>query len=197
MPQYIQRQNRRRDNRLCISFLLNQSTTWATEKEATFIDNHDEVSASQRIKSSWFDKFIALETFKEIHGHLLVPRTFKVPSNDPQWPAPTWKMHLGVLVNNLRTRNQPKDRRKQLDRMGFVWDTMEFHWQINLLALRTYKEKFGHLRVPQSFKVPKEEGGWPEETHGIKLGWVATTLRRNRGSMAALRETALDRLGFL
>ncbi|KAG9404843.1 hypothetical protein AC1031_005054 [Aphanomyces cochlioides] len=171
------------------------SESLSADKKAA-LDALDFPWAGQRLKSTWSDKLTALQTFKQIHGHLLVPRTFHVPSNDPAWPANTWEIHLGVLVNNLRTRDQPEDRRAQLDALGFVWDTMAFHWQVNLLALRTHKEKFGHVRVPQSFQVPTE-GGWPEETHGIKLGWVATTLRRNRATMSSSRAIELEQLGFV
>ncbi|CAK4080710.1 unnamed protein product [Aphanomyces euteiches] len=133
------------------------SESLSSEKRAA-LDALDFPWASQRLKSSWSDKLTALETFKQIHGHLVVPRTFHVPSNDPEWPGNTWEIHLGVLVNNLRTREQPDDRRLQLDALGFVWGTMAFQWQVNLLALRTYKAKFGHVRVPQSFQVPTEGG---------------------------------------
>ncbi|KAG9404840.1 hypothetical protein AC1031_005049 [Aphanomyces cochlioides] len=190
MPQFTQCHRQQRDARLSVEFLLNDTKTEPLTQDA------HEPSTSERIKCTWSDKLMALETFKAIHGHVVVPRTFQVPSNDPQWPVNTWGMHLGVLVSNLRTRDQPQDKRRQLNALGFVWDKIEFHWQINLLALRTYKEKFGHLHIPQMFEVPAE-GGWPEETHGMKLGWVATTLRRTRGSMSALRALELEQLGFL
>ncbi|CAK4637019.1 hypothetical protein LEN26_000139 [Aphanomyces euteiches] len=190
MPQSI-----RRDGRLSVEFLLNQ-TKRSSLCQKTPLVSRDSKAAGQRIKSSWADKLAALETYKQIHAHLLVPRTFQVPFNDSKWPAKTWGMQLGVLVNNLRTRDPPPDQRVQLDALGFVWDIMELHWQVNVLALRTYKEKFGHVRVPQTFRVPTERG-WPEETHGMKLGWVATTLRRSRSAMPPWRAMELVQLDFI
>ncbi|KAG9404842.1 hypothetical protein AC1031_005051 [Aphanomyces cochlioides] len=187
MPQII-----RRDARLSVEFLLNQ-TKRSSLCQKTPLVSRDSTAACQHMKSSWSDKLAALETYKQIYGHLLVP---EVPSNDSKWPANTRGMQLGVLVNNLRTRDPPQDQRVQLDALGFVWDIMELHWQANILALWTYKEKFGHVRVPQTFRVPKE-GGWPEETHGMKLGWVVTTLRRSRSAMPQWRAMELVQLGFI
>ncbi|KAF0737744.1 hypothetical protein Ae201684P_004756 [Aphanomyces euteiches] len=80
-----------------------------------------------RMAMTWDDKLNALRTFKQLHGHLLVPRVFQVPMDDMKWPHETWGIQLGVLVNNLRTRAQdmPSTRREQLDALGFVWNTVE------------------------------------------------------------------------
>ncbi|KAF0685117.1 Aste57867_22942 [Aphanomyces stellatus] len=153
--------------------------------------------SNQRTKYAWPDKLLALKTYKQLFGHVVVPRSFQVPRGHSDWPEVTWDLQLGVLVNNLRTRDQPSDRRLQLDVLGFVWDTMAFHWQVNLLALRTFHRLHGHVRVPQTFQVPLESDQWPNETWGMKLGWVVTTLRRTRDSIAASRCEELDQLGFV
>jgi hypothetical protein len=50
----------------------------------------------------WENKWKALETYKRLHGHLLVPQAFNVPDNDMLWPAQTWGMKLGRVVDKLR-----------------------------------------------------------------------------------------------
>jgi hypothetical protein len=42
----------------------------------------------------------ALSKFKELHGTLRIPASFKVPNNSLLWPEHTWGLHLG---NNAYT----------------------------------------------------------------------------------------------
>lgn len=41
----------------------------------------------------------ALTRFKELHGSLRIPASFKVPNNSLLWPEHTWGMHLGDNTN--------------------------------------------------------------------------------------------------
>jgi hypothetical protein len=43
---------------------------------------------------------LAINTFKEINGHLLVTQTFVIPSDDPQWPQAIWGMKFGQVTND-------------------------------------------------------------------------------------------------
>ncbi|RLO08776.1 hypothetical protein DYB28_009829 [Aphanomyces astaci] len=43
----------------------------------------------------WKSNLAALETFKAMHDHLLVPSEFVVPADDPQWPVEMWGLKLG------------------------------------------------------------------------------------------------------
>ena len=66
-------------------------------------------------------------TYKEVHGDLLVPFRFVVPSSAP-WAEDTWGLRLGATVNHIRTDgtylrgDDAAQRRAWLDEMGFVWD---------------------------------------------------------------------------
>ena len=66
----------------------------------------------------------ALAVYKELHGDLLVPKAFVVPSETP-WPAEAWGLKLGNRVVAIRTqeifiKDQP-ERRAELDTMGFCF----------------------------------------------------------------------------
>ncbi|KAF0685959.1 Aste57867_22211 [Aphanomyces stellatus] len=71
----------------------------------------------------WDMKKQALETFKQVHGNLLVPQTFDVPANDPQWPKAVWGYRLGRAVDKLRETagDLTPDKSEWLTSMGFVW----------------------------------------------------------------------------
>ncbi len=42
------------------------------------------------------------------------------------------------------------------------------NWTTNLLALKTYRDIHGHVRVPQRFVIPADKQKWPIESHGVK-----------------------------
>jgi hypothetical protein len=69
--------------------------------------------------------YLALRTYKSIHGDLLVPQPFAVPKNDSRWPEVTWGLRLGARVNAIRSQgtfvNNYPSRRKMLDDLGFAW----------------------------------------------------------------------------
>ena len=62
----------------------------------------------------------ALKTFRGKEGHMLVPRSFSVPSTI-EWPEETWGMKLGILVNSIRNGKSYADRRNLLLDIGFVY----------------------------------------------------------------------------
>jgi hypothetical protein len=68
--------------------------------------------------------YLALRTYKDVYGDLLVPQPFAVPSKAP-WPQETWGLRLGARVNAVRSQgtfvNANPDRRQALDDLGFVW----------------------------------------------------------------------------
>ncbi len=48
------------------------------------------------IRNNQFERiYEALEVFKREEGHLNVPRSFTVPSEDEKWPTKSWGLHLG------------------------------------------------------------------------------------------------------
>jgi hypothetical protein len=151
------------------------------------------------LEKSWKNKLLALKTYKDTHGHARVPQSFVVPTDDQRWPIETHNMKLGKVVNYLRQRQSSLSRNQvdDLEALEFDWGvSLDEHWRKNLLALATYEEIYGHMRVPQNFVVPADDELWPEVTHGIKLGNVVFYLRLRKDSLSQNQIDALNFFGF-
>ncbi|ETW06408.1 hypothetical protein, variant 1 [Aphanomyces invadans] len=162
------------------------------------------------LEQGWEIKVLALSTYKDIYGDLLVPYSFKTPSetdyraNCPheglhRWPQETWNIKLGHAVHNLRQNvdDMPANRRDILNSMGFVWDCLELSWDLKLTALQRYKDLFGDVVVPYGFRVPKHDSQWPKDTWGLKLGHAVHNMHQQGLDMPQDRREALKCLGFV
>jgi superfamily II DNA or RNA helicase len=129
------------------------------------------------LEDRWEEGFAALTTFEAREGHCGVPRdhiegTFKFG----QW-----------LSVQRRTKDiMPAERRQRLDAIGFVWNTLESGWEEGFAALKTFKAREGHCRVP-TFHV---EGAF-------KLGQWVIIQRTARDTIPAERRQRLDAIGFV
>lgn len=66
-------------------------------------------------------------------------------------------------------------------------------------ALKTYRDVFGDLLVPQPFVVPEKDPKWPEEVWGLRLGARVNAIR-SQGTFvngSPERKQLLDDLGFV
>ena len=100
----------------------------------------------------WLEMFNKLKAFKMEFGHTNVSQTnskFKT---------------LGRWVNDMRCYKKgrmekgrmvylPKERELLLDSIGFIWDRIDYKFNLKLDALIEYKGKHGHLNVK-----PSDEG---------------------------------------
>ncbi|OQR82363.1 hypothetical protein THRCLA_23213, partial [Thraustotheca clavata] len=144
-------------------------------------------------------KLAALTTYKKLHGNSLIPQKFVVPINDPSWPEETWNLRLGINVKSLRSYrdNLLPEHRNDLDKLGFVWDGLEYKWLRNLTALTTYNKLHGNLLIPIKFVVPINDPNWPEETWNLKIGAFVKRLRTRRDNLLPEHQHELDKLGFV
>lgn len=145
----------------------------------------------------------ALMTYQELHGDLLVPASFVVPSQPP-WPRGCWTMRLGSRVASIRTRNDHirtnPQRWFQLEAMGFAFQVSEVAWTRFVSALETYKRLHGNLRVPTGFVVPHDNhSAWPVNLHGFRLGETVNNVRTKRLYLSdnPARDRELAELGFV
>jgi hypothetical protein len=133
-----------------------------------------------------FSVLPALAAYRGMHGDLNVPQPFVVPSEEP-WPEESWGLSLGKVTNAIRststyTRNNP-ERLQQLEDIGFVFDDLERWWEETTSALKLYHEQHGHMGVPRSFVVPREDS-WPDETWDKRLGETVHNMRSANGYYA-------------
>ena len=154
----------------------------------------------ESLDEKWGKNLLALTTFKGIHGHVRVPHRFVVPIDDDlRWPIETHGIKLGNVVRDLRQRKARLSQRRidTLKELGFEWEaSVGDSWMQKLLALTTFEEIHGHMRVPQSFVVPTDDPMWPEKTHGMKLGNIVSNLRLQKDSLPQNQIEALNFFGF-
>ena len=143
----------------------------------------------------------ALLVYKEQYGDLLVPVSFRVPS-EPPWPKSCWAMRLGLRVSAIRAKNDHirlhPQRWFQLDAMGFAFEASENSWLRFQAALEDFTLLHGHALVPKSFVVPDEEP-WSENVRGFPLGVTVANMRAKRLYIQdhPERERELAKLGFV
>ncbi|OQR81962.1 hypothetical protein THRCLA_11257 [Thraustotheca clavata] len=146
----------------------------------------------------WELKLLALKTYKKLYRDLCVPQDFQIPTYDPEWPRDLWGMRLGLVVRTIRQRIRPNSQRyDELSELGFVWNAFDMTWELKLLAMSIYKQKYGNLLVTYAFKVPKNDPTWPEETWGLTLGHAVHNIRQGYDSISNERKIQLNSLGFV
>jgi len=151
----------------------------------------------ERLQPEWNLVLEALVTYKLLHGAVLVPGSFVVPTRENDWPIATWGLPLGNCVYRIRNRgdflkgDNVASRRHQLDGLGFVWDVQEHRFQKVYAALKHFALIEGHdsstadashntaLRVPSSFIIPKTDA-WPKELWGYSLGAKCNAIRQKQ-----------------
>ncbi|KAF0718800.1 Aste57867_1477 [Aphanomyces stellatus] len=72
----------------------------------------------------------------------------------------------------------------ELDKIGFVWNCLEHHWQLNVEALILYV-------------VPNKDPTWPVYLWKKKLGAVVHNIRTHKNSMPSDRCNDLSAIGFV
>jgi hypothetical protein len=68
---------------------------------------------------------VALQTYKDLNGDMLVPYLFIVPKDDVKWPEEAWGMKLGIVVRSIRYGNCHVDKREDLESIGFDYSPQE------------------------------------------------------------------------
>jgi superfamily II DNA or RNA helicase len=130
--------------------------------------------------ASWKRKINELRIFKETNGHLAVETRFISSTG----------FRLGEWVRNQRGQKDTMSpsRLKELEDIGFIWNSLEARWYENFNDLRLYKSKYGNCRVPPYYKTPS----------GGSLGnWVRTQrINRKKNKISKERFKLLEDLDF-
>jgi hypothetical protein len=127
------------------------------------------------LESQWEEGFGALTRFKAREGHCNVPKTYIEET-----------FNLGTWVHWQRKKRMPVERRQRLDEIGFVWNTRESRWAAGFAALKKFKTREGHCRVP-----------FEHTEDGFNLGMWVNNLSRHTDYMSAERRQQLDAIGFI
>lgn len=82
----------------------------------------------------------AFKTYKTLYGNTLVKKKFTIPTNS-KWPKLLHEWKLGKICDNIRQGNIKVDSIKvELDKIGFVWDCVEYRWKRLELLLNIFKQ---------------------------------------------------------
>ena len=98
------------------------------------------------------------------------------------------KFRLGAWLSAQRRKkdSMPVGRTKRLDAIGIIWDPLESDWEEAIAALKKYKARKGHCRVPFGHTEKK-----------FKLGrWVGHQ-RKIKDAMPDEHRQRLDKIGFV
>jgi len=131
------------------------------------ITGYDKRIAKPRNYSQLFDKrCFELETFKEEFGHCNVPQTY--PAN---LVLGGWCHRMRAAYNNIQkgmktTRNLSQERIVRLEGIGFQWKLSDHDegFERRCFELETFKEEFGHVRVPKRFANNISLARWCSDT---------------------------------
>ena len=118
----------------------------------------------------------ALSKFRRRKGHCCPPQRYV----EGKYNLGAW-----VVVQRYRKDELTVERKKRLDRIGFVWNWRDFAWERGFATLLKFKRREGHCRVHILYRERK-----------YKLGsWVAVQ-RRKKNVMSAKRRARLNKIGF-
>jgi hypothetical protein len=97
-----------------------------------------------------------------------------------------FKLGSWAIVQRYRKDDLSVERKKRLDRIGFVWDWRDFAWERGFAALLKFKRREGDCSVPLQHREGK-----------YRLGsWVAVQ-RRKKNVMSPKPRARLKKIGFV
>jgi hypothetical protein len=128
-------------------------------------------------KDRWERSFAALCKFRRRKGHCCPPQRHV-----------EGKCNLGHWVSTQRYLKDDLsvERKKRLDRIGFVWNWRDFVWERSFEALLEFKRRERHCCVP----IKHREGNF-------RLGSWILVQRREKNKMTAKRRARLNKIGFV
>jgi Helicase associated domain len=130
-------------------------------------------------ESRWTRLFGQLVEYQRQHGDCLVPEMYLEDQK------------LGNFVQHLRIKGDSlsRDRREQLDAIGFVWDPQETAWNAKFRELQRFQQQHDHCLVSRN--QHDHEAEYP----GL-VNWV-NMQRISRHTMDTKRIQQLDSIGFV
>ena len=90
-------------------------------------------------QEAWNKGFAALQKFKKREGHCLVPR---------HHVEGAYRLGQWVSVQRYTQGSIGAKRKAQLNKIGFVWSTLDLLWANGFAALERFKSREGHCLVP-------------------------------------------------
>jgi hypothetical protein len=128
-------------------------------------------------KTDWQVRFEELHRFQKQHGHCLVTKL-----HEAQYP----RLQSWVATQRQGRGQMDVEQMKRLDGIGFIWAVLDFQWQTQFEALKSFQKQHGHCLVNSK----------QDEYPGL-YRWVRSQReRRGKGQMVVEQMKRLDGIGF-
>lgn len=109
-------------------------------------------------EAAWKRHMNDLKAFKEENGHCHVPLSHTTYPKLGLW-VKEQRRHYTLMQQN-KASHMTEARAKELNAIGFCWDTHEATWLERLRQLKSYKDRHGDCLVPTHWAVNPKLGTW-------------------------------------
>ena len=137
---------------------------------------------------AWEKYYAAAERYYQANGNLKPTATY---IDDQGVDLGRWLSMLRTFrKNGIRSNILTTERITELDKIGMIWDVIDYLWEENYAAAVRYHKKYGNLNVPVDYV----------DDNGIKLGiWLSNlkTIRKGTRNNVRLTEEQIERLNEL
>lgn len=122
----------------------------------------------------------ALLAYKKLHGNLLVPQHYVVPSKSEAYHKDALGLKLGSVVHSIRQKEVHSHHKEELISIGFDYSSQsKVGWNTFKTAMAAFTKIYNHTIVSEPFVIPSNSTKWPKETWGLKLGATVDSVKRN------------------
>ncbi|ELP66194.1 Helicase associated domain protein [Streptomyces sp. WI04-05B] len=80
------------------------------------------------------------------NGHLDIPQTYALRGRNIGQQVSSFRSHPDRLT---------PEQHKTLDRIGLVWDSLQYRWDLHIKVVAEFKSRHGHLNIPGSYIIEK------------------------------------------
>ncbi len=115
------------------------------------------------------------------NSHLDIPQTYTLRGRN-----------IGQQVSKFRSHPDrlTPEQHESLNRIGFIWDSLQYRWDLHIKFVTEFKDQYGHLNIPSSCVVEKPILLRPRS-------WLNTCVQKYRqGKLKAERYQQLLALGM-
>lgn len=128
-------------------------------------------------QDKWDQSFVELQNFSKTNNSSLVPTNLVTSTG----------IKLGNWVNSQRG-NRNKLSQERINRLEALpkwsWSPIDDHWELGFELLKNYREQFGDLLIPRSYKTP----------NGFSLGSWMGNQRAKKDTLDEVKKSKLESL---
>jgi hypothetical protein len=110
------------------------------------------------LASIWSARFQQLREYKVQSGHCLVPYQYSANPKLGKWVSTQRSSYR--LSQEGKPSPMTEERIRELESIGFDWETTKTDRSARFQQLREYKIQFGHCLVPKQYAANRKLGAW-------------------------------------